>query len=332
MIGLGIGDLHYDGPLSKYIPDLNQVITEEVDSVICANLRNGIEFVVLYGDLGHKSILSDDAKTQLLSIVARYPKIQFFFLKGNHDEDDAGHCGLDIIKKLSTWFIPNLKVITRKSTTVLDGKLRLCPWPNVDVKVGPLNVLHIEVAGSRMDTGREYNVDLKLSSRAQCVSGHLHTAQRASNVDYSGTLYQTSFGEQPKKYYHLITLNDEGKHTVERVRHNPKYTLVNLVVNTQQDLESIESDPFKLYKLFVQSDVVLDDRIDMPNVVKTNKYSTKSELKALMQEELILDDASDAIKVDHESMLDEWLKQKQIDPSMAERVLAKNKQLLESIR
>lgn len=331
MNGLGIGDLHYDGPLQKYVPDLNRVITDEVDSVILANLRNGIEFVVFYGDIGHKPQLSDEAETLFLSIVSKHPKLQFFVVKGNHDEDDAGRCSLDHMKQVARWFIPNLLVVTRKSTNVMDGNLRLCPWPNVDVQAGPLNVLHIEVKGSRMDTGREYNVERTLPKKAQCVSGHLHTAQRAANVDYSGTLYQTSFGEQPKKFYHLISLNSDGAHDVKRVRHSPKYTLQNLIVNSAQDLDAIQDDPTILYKLFIQSDVVLDDRIDLPNVVKTNKYSTKSELKALMQEELVLDDASDAIRVDHEAMLDEWLKQNKVDNSMAERVLAKNKSLLEKL-
>lgn len=329
MNGLGIGDLHYDGPLQKYIPDLNQVITDEVDSVIAANLRNGIDFVVFYGDIGHKPQLSDEAETLFFSVIAKYPNLKFYVVKGNHDEDDAGRCSLDHMRNIARWFVPNLKVVTRKSTTFINGMLRLCPWPNVDVEVGPLNVLHIEVNGSKMDTGREYTTDLRLPKKAKCVSGHLHTAQRASNVDYSGTLYQTSFGERPAKYYHLISLDADGDHSVKRIRHSPKYTLVNLIVNSIQDLDAIQNDPHTLYKLFIKADVVLDDRIDYPNVVKTNNYSTKSELKALMQEELVLDDASDAIRVDHEAMLDEWLKQNKVEDALADRVIAKNKALLE---
>lgn len=331
MIGLGIGDLHYDGPLLKYVPDLNQVITEEVVSVIEANIREGIKFVVFYGDVGHRPVLSQEAHKCFLSVIKKYPKLRFIVVKGNHDEHDSGSCGLDLLQLLGEWFVPNLLVLTRKSKTIFDGKLRLCPWPNKDVEIGPLNVLHLETFGSKMDTGREYEGAPKIVSKAQCVSGHLHTAQKTTNVDYCGTLYQTSFGEADAKYYHRITLT-ESKHQVELVPHCPKYKLVNLVVNKQSDLNKIEDDKYTLYKLFVQKDVVLDAAVDLPNVVKTNHYATKAELKALMHEELVLDDASNVVRFDSEQMLQEWLKQNSVTEDLAERVLAKNKLLLENLK
>ena len=229
--------------------------------------------------------------------------------------------------------LPHVRVIEKPTTLFKKSgtPLRLLPWPCLDTSTDCLNVIHEEVAGSVWDGGRAVNSQHKIPKSHVCVAGHLHTPQRVGSVHFSGTLYQTSFGEKSKKFFHHVTWSSEDSEKVIKcIPHKAAFQLVNLVVESAKDLESIVDDPMVLYKVFVHSDVTLeaDTFANKPNVVKTNSYKSKVELVALLSEEIRLDEDFEMASVlSLESNLKDWLSSAKIDDSLKKRAYKKFKQL-----
>jgi DNA repair exonuclease SbcCD nuclease subunit len=325
----GIGDLHLDGRLSKHIPELNEYIMAEVKSVVVKAQKNGCRLVIFYGDIGDKPKLSYDAHTRLLDLCREFPHIRFIMISGNHDRSDVANTGLDLLRHINE---PNLRIVTDNPTLLFkntDHPINLLPWPHKDVVEGATNVIHIEVAGSFMDSGRPFGGGIKIPAKCFCVAGHLHTMHKVGkNVNYSGTLYQTYFGEKEPKYWHLV---DASARTVETVKHSPKYILRNVVIEKASDLDDlIPDDPNILCKLFVKSNVALSDgALDKyPNIIKHNTFKTKSELEALVMSDFVIDDHSGAIQFDIEQALGDWMTSEGITPKLQKAVHAANKELL----
>ena len=294
---VGIGDLHLDGKLSKFIPNLNEVILDEVRKPLDHARRNGIRLAILYGDICDLPHMSYDATTKLVDLFFEYQDIRFIVLLGNHDIESTEKNSLQVIQHFcSKGLIPNLKIID-KPTVMFRSRgtpIRFLPWPHFSVREDCLNVIHIETNGSRWEVGGA--IESERDTEYNCVGGHLHTMQisgKKKNIHYSGTLYQTSFGEKSSKYFHVGSW--DGKTLdLEVVPTTPRYTLINKIVASQEDLLSIESDPYKLYKVFVKSGVEMSAEtfLTMPNVVKINTFQNRKELENLIAEELILGDAS----------------------------------------
>lgn len=330
MLFAGIGDLHLDGRLSKHIPDLNEYIMGEVRSVIQKAQKKGCRLVVFYGDIGDKPHLSYDAHIRLLDLFNEFDHMQFVMIAGNHDRKDVNSTGLDLLSHLNR---PNLKIVKDRPTILYkntDHPINLMPWPYYkEVVEGATNVIHVEVAGSFMDSGRPFNGGHKIHSKHFCVAGHLHTMHKVGkNVHYSGTLYQTYFGEKEEKYWHLV---DASSRTVDTVRHSPRYVLRNVIIEKPSDLdELIPEDQSILCKLFIKASVALPDgALDKyPNIIKHNTFKTKSELEALVMSDFTIDDNSGAVKFDMEVALTDWMGAEGVEPKLQKAVLRANRELL----
>lgn len=294
---VGIGDLHLDGKLIKHIPELNKVIQSEVEVVLNYAMRNGINLAFYYGDICDVPHLSSEATCCLLDLFVQYPHIKHILMPGNHDVENSTTNSLQLIKKLVTigkldnvLVVDSPRVLFRNRGT----PVKILPWPHFDVEPDCLNILHIETNGSKWEIGKPIVSERETSYN--CVSGHLHTHQVVGpqkNVFYSGTLYQTNFGEKNKKFFHDITWDGETLQC-ESVPHVPQYELINLIVTTTEDLKRIDPSPKKLYKVFVKSGVDLDASTfdQFSNVVKINSFKTREDLQTLIAEELVLSDAN----------------------------------------
>lgn len=338
---IGIGDLHLDGKMSAHIPDFNDVVANEVRTVLKAGRRKGASVVLLYGDLCERTRFSQDALRVLLEILAENPDLTFVVQKGNHDSDGPEPGAADSLDELYHLYrlklVKNLIVVRSEPETLFadtDTPIRILPWPHTDTQRGVLNVLHVEVAGASWETGRP--VEHGISNKHFCVAGHIHTAQKVRNTYYSGTLYQTTFGEAPEKFYHLIDWTGNPlTSNVKLVPHSPKYTLENVIIKTQSDyvkiVKQIRSAPeTTLWKVFVHSkDVILPDNAfaELPTVVKHSKYTTKAELQAQLHEEFDLEDQSTAVTSDTFTALHAWFKRNGIESELQERALKKLEQL-----
>lgn len=330
---IGIGDLHFDGPLAKHLSTmtLHDMIVAEVQVAIKYARENGIRDTIFYGDIGHKPLLSVESTLAFAHLLQAYPKQRFWIITGNHDLEQKGVHSLRLLKFMCQW-MPNVKVLDKPTTCTIGGEqVRFLPWPHSETEEGALNVLHIEVSGSKWDTGRAAKTELRIPKRHFCVAGHLHTAQVVKNVHYSGTLYQTNFGESLPKYFHHIRY-EGGEGEAKLVRHHPTVTLHNIVIRSKKDFKAIPEDPNSLCKVFVHQGVEIDpDAFDkLPNVVKTNSFKTKEELTVLLTEDFVLDDDSGSVQIDYDDVLEEWLNTNQVPSSLRKKVLKAHGRLMEA--
>jgi hypothetical protein len=324
---VGVGDIHLDSKLIQYIPNINDVILQEVrNGPILYAKRNGIKLVVFYGDICDTPRMSDEAAMGLYDLVHEYPELMFVFMTGNHDIEQTGIHSLRVLAKLcALGALRNVRIVDKPTTLFRKHgtPLRLLPWPHFSTEEGAFNVLHIETDGSQWDHGKM--VKSERTTTHFCTSGHLHTKQTCgpnNNIHYCGTLYQTNFGEKPDKYFHHCIVRENGRHTAELVPHKPKYTLHNLVISAPEDLERIKRSRFDLYKVFVKEGADLDAGTfdSYPNVVKINPFKTKSELDALLAEDLIVHDASAAVnQMTVMDALKKYMMRAKVEPSLAER-------------
>ena len=84
---VGVGDLHLDSKIQKYMPEnVNKVIIDEVrNGPVRHAVRNGIPFVVFYGDICDVPHMSSDASIQLMQLFFDHPGLRFILITGNHD-------------------------------------------------------------------------------------------------------------------------------------------------------------------------------------------------------------------------------------------------------
>lgn len=331
---IGCGDLHFDGKLRKYLPNLNSLIIDEVNRVLAYAKRNGVKLIVFYGDICDVPAMSDEARRLLLALLMDNHNFSFIFVLGNHDTENAEvHSMQMFVDMIKFGMMSHVRVIEKPTTLFkkTDTPLRLLPWPSLDTQADCLNVIHMEVAGSVFDGGRAVDSKHKVPKSHVCVAGHLHTPQRVGSVDFSGTLYQTNFGEKPKKFFHHVTWNSaDEKPVIKRVPHAAAFKLVNLVIENQNDIDSIEDNPLTLYKVFVHMDIALeaDTFADKPNVVKTNSFKTKTELETLLSNEINLDQEFEMASVlSLDTNLKDWLSNAKVDDDLKNKAYKKFKQI-----
>jgi len=326
-----IGDLHYDGHMCNIVPDFNKQITREVKSVLRWAENRGISNVILEGDLCHGTRLSYEAQQELQSIFL-LSKYQFYVILGNHDKisDDsaAGH-SLEVFKPwIKKKFLSNVHLFEDLTDVEIDGApVRFLPYPCTKFSKSRLNIAHIEVKGSLRDNGTVNSGDKLRESEALIVSGHLHTPHKIRNTHYTGTLYQTKFGEKPKKGFHHIRFKSVNDYDMEWIPHKPKYTLHDVVIEGQKDLARIPRNPTQLTRLIVRdgADVDPTDWINLPNVVKTSPFKTKEELVTVLTEDL---DDGNSLRINPEEYLKAWLSGQSFDDSQSKRVVRLRKRLL----
>lgn len=328
---VGIGDLHFDGPLIKYVPDLNHLIVKEVEAVFEYARQKAVRNVFFYGDIAHRPNISMEAQVAFFHLLQAAYDLRIVVIAGNHDfhsnKDAPGtavHSSLEFFNALQhTTALKHCTFVVNepKLLEIDKEQVHFLPWPHKSVKKKALNVLHVETQGAKWETGRAVGEDALQVEGYSCVVGHLHTNQVAGSAYYSGTLYQTNFGEKQEKFFHHGRYED-NKLKVKSVPHFPGLRLHNLVLETAPSAEDIPKEKGDLCKVFVKKGVVLepDFLAKNPSVVKINTFSTKAELKDLMLEELKLDRSY--VELNTEEYLIKWLREQGYDKDKIKSVLA----------
>lgn len=323
---IGVGDPHFDGKLRKFIPDLNQIIIKEIYKAIHYAQRWGVRKIVLYGDIADTPDLSDEALCLLLRMFAGHADLKFYLITGNHDRSsNEQHSLLSLREMVRLELLNNVQIIDEP--TVLFRKtgspVKFLPWPHKDTEADCLNVIHIEAEGTVWDHGRA--TDSTFSTNHVCVAGHLHTRQKVRNTYFSGTMYQTNFGEKPKKYFHHVVWNNPEDYSVKCIRTIPEFELINHIVSTEDDVGAISSDPTKLYKVFVKKGLVLDANAfgHLPNVLRVNAFATEKQLTAMLNEDLELQDLSEGVVMSVDDSLKSWLTSAAIENDLRKRTWKK---------
>lgn len=338
MEALGIGDLHLldaagMGSLSKYVPNADKMVIDEVERVLQWGRERGIKRAFFYGDLSDSPRMGYEGMMALSGMLSRNDDFQFEIIPGNHDmfgeTPRTGH-SLEVLVKL--YSKPNVRFHLKPKTVDLDGaKVRFLPYPHEKFDVEALNVFHKEVYGSSGDSGRLMKDETLSKSKAVVVAGHLHTAHRVRNTHYCGTLYQTNFGEKLPKYFHHIEFNTATDYSIELIPHEPKYKLHTVILNDRQDLKEIPKGQFNLVKLVIAdgADVSVSDWADLPNIVEIKNFKSKEELQAVLVEDLT-EGTELVIKVD--DFFREWVGSLEIDEGLRSQMKAIRRRVLKSAR
>lgn len=318
---IGIGDLHLTddegkGGLAKYIDEPDTYVMSEVQRVLNWAQKKKIGTCFFYGDLGENPRLSYVAMTAFTKTIRENPDIDFIAYLGNHDklgrESSEGH-SLEIIKLMQ---LPNLRIVTEDKYIKFGKiKIKVCPWPSTDFDSKTLNFGHIEVNGSKGDSGRVMDDDHLVKSKALVCMGHLHTPHQIRNTYYSGTLYQTNFGESLPKGFHHIEYTSVDDYEIHQIPFKPRYKLLNCVVETQEDVDALSQEDTDLIKLVVKdgADVIIPER---RNIVITKAFKTKNDLAQILTEDLM--DGSELV-VKTADFFKDWLAAQAIPEALKQR-------------
>jgi len=336
---LGVGDLHMTdaagrGALSKYIEEPDKMVLDEFSKVLDYGRDRGINRVFQYGDIsGDMYRLSYPATTSLARFLSTNDDFEFDFILGNHDmlgtEASAGH-SLEILKLL--YHKPNVRFYTRPKTVEVHGaKVRFLPFPHASFDREALNVFHLEAHGSKNDHGKAFESDGLTKSKAVICGGHLHTAHRVRNTYYSGTLYQTNFGESLPKYFHHIEFNSPEDFEIRLVKNDPKYKLHNIVLQTRDDISLIPDSPTDLVKLIIQDgcDVSPGDYAKFNNIVENKNFKTKQDLASVLTEDLT---DGQAIKFEVAEFFSAWIESYDVPDKMRQHIKSVRRRVLNSVK
>lgn len=259
MQALGIGDLHLTssvgkGGLAAYVKNADQVVANDVIRVLNWGKKRGIKNCFLYGDVCEGTRMSYEGQLALLRILRQ--DFEFDIILGNHDlfsEDPSLGHSLQLLKEFD---LPNVRIHEHPTVKRFGkAKVRFLPWPHADFDEECLNVAHIDVAGAATDSGRKILKGQK--SKATAVVGHIHTMQQVRNTFFSGTIYQTDFGQRKEKYFHHLEF-DAGEWTVNTIPFKPTYTLHTYEITSRKQLKAIPRSAYDLVKLVLLDGVEID--------------------------------------------------------------------------
>jgi DNA repair exonuclease SbcCD nuclease subunit len=322
---VGIGDLHLD-KLDNIIPDASSLICRSVRRVFKYALERGVHNVLFYGDVCDKPSMSSEAQCQFLDTLLReeYRDLTMHFVLGNHDFHENGDYSLRFLEVIADRVDFNIKVYTKPKIVNIDGvPFKMLPYPYEETEKGAVNVIHFEVAGSTRDNGRQ--IDEGPSNSHFCLAGHLHTPHVVRNTHYSGTLYQTNFGESMPKFFHHAKIHGVKDYEVTQVPFKPPWELNNLIVEAPRDLKKIREEAHILYKLFVKDGADIDINAVLSkhhNVVKHNAFKSKRDLKQQIEEAWEFDSdliAQEVEPIDDKAFLTDYLLKKGAKPKQIKR-------------
>lgn len=273
---IGCGDAHFDGHITKHVPNAHNYIAHELSKPCMYARRHGIKHVFWYGDTCQNHRMSYESHVAMISLFNKFPDLKFDIILGNHDmigrDYRAGHS----LELLMLARLPNVRVHVKPTNLMIEGaRVRFLPYPYDGFDRTALNVAHIDVKGAKHENGTPVKSDF--TSDAVAVIGHQHTKQRVRNMHFSGTMYQTRFGESEEKFFHHIRFNSPDDYDIRNIRTTPDVLLTTLIVNKPEDL-NIDPRKGELFKLHIQDgvDVSPSDWSHL-RVVSTNAFTSRAE-------------------------------------------------------
>lgn len=297
MYAIGIGDLHLtsmygNGAWSRYFQgNSDKAILLEAQKAVDYGLKNGITRVFLYGDICDSPKMSYQAHEALFEFFTKNSQCKFYVILGNHDMVVSGSSqhSLSLLKTFHS-ALPNVRIIEKPTSIRIEGALvRFLPYPSADFKADALNVCHLDVAGSTLDSGikSKSQVDPK---NYIIVSGHIHTQDHFKNCYYSGSLIQTNFGESQNKCFHLIDFKSIKDYEIISIPLHLDFQLRSAVIKNQDDLDKIVKENKDAKESIVWRFIVSDgcnadfDSLSLSkelNIAQVKSYKTKQDLQNL---------------------------------------------------
>lgn len=318
--------LNGKGGLAAYVPQVENYVMSECQRVVDWGRKKGIDICFFYGDLS-ETRMSYESILAFTSFIRKNKDIQFVAYLGNHDkvgrDSSEGHS----LQVIQAFRLKNLKIV--ENDTYLEfgrHKVKVCPWPSTDFDPQCLNFGHVEVYGAKTDSGRLMEGELKKIKAVVCM-GHLHTPHRVRNVHYSGTLYQTNFGESLPKGFHHIEWTSVDDHEIHLIPFEPRIKLHNCVVESQSDIDSLPRGRNELIKLVVKdgADVSVPD---WPNIVISKVFKTRNDLVQILTEDLM---HGHELEYKTSDSFREWIKAQTINQKLKRKVVEVRKRVLTGV-
>lgn len=333
-----IADLHLDGMGSALGPEANRLILDEVERVENWAVRNGVRHVFYLGDVCDKHYMSYEAHTLLMGTWSKHADyLERHVIVGNHDFAETGVYSLSVLQKAidNGMFEGSVRIYTEPAKLKIEGvKFQLLPYPYEKADPGAHIVLgHFAVTGSLRDNGSKIKGGTEVVSGPTYIMGHLHKPHDVGKVHYTGTLFQRDFGASLPKFFTTIEARmDAGELQldIDRIPHQPAFTLTNLVVAAHSDLKKVTSNLLDKFKLLIASSVKVppDFLLTHPNVVRQDSYRNNKELGVLTQTK-DLQDVGEGLHLDDPfSGLPDYLESLEVDTEIAARAI----EIVETIR
>lgn len=183
--------------------------------------NNKINHIMIAGDLLDTDYADIKTRNILLDIIDSYPKIDFYYLCGNHDENSLLVSGADFPTNLHTfgtnWTSYNLNGAILTGAVLGENNQHLYQTLNLDPEEYNIVLLHGgETHGNDYSTPDTVNFDaLKNKNIDYLALGHIHSF-RTGKIDdrctyaYSGCLEGRGFDECGKKGFVVLDLQPSG--------------------------------------------------------------------------------------------------------------------------
>ena len=299
-------DLHLDSKLKRHLDDRRA--KERRDELLVTfqrmveyAARNGVEVILIAGDLFDVSQLSANARNTVYSSMKNYPEIQFFYLRGNHDADAF----LQDVKERFGALPENLKLFSDTWTSyeqcgddgvsvVITGaemnaenKGKLTASLLLDHTKKNIVMLHgqkVETAG-KMDAEviplREY----KNKGIDYMALGHIH-APKLEKLDargvyaYAGCLEGRGFDECGPRGFYLLEVTEEGIQAsfvpfAKRLMHeltvdvSDALTSDDAVALTRKAAEQAQVSEKDMVKVILSGETSMDAQLDEGYIAKS---------------------------------------------------------------
>ena len=278
-------DLHLDSRMETNLSSENAQkrryeLLNTFEKMVDYAVENGVKAIIIAGDLFDTSTgMQKKIKSRVLEVIRSAGNIDFLYLRGNHDKDDALFC--EDNRPL------NLKTFSNKWTTYRYDDVTISGIEpdmssdyNISLKPEDINivVMHGIVAGvsSKDDAYQIPVAELRNKNIDYLALGHIHE-YRSEKLDergvmcYSGCLEGRGFDECGRKGFVVID-TDEG--TLE----------YNFVPFSQRTCEMVEAD---ITQAQSEADIlsVIDEKLESIS----DKSLVKLVLTGEVKEELDID-------------------------------------------
>lgn len=300
------GDIHAD-KLGHLFSDHHDLQFRAMCKTADYAIKHGIKHWIQTGDVSDKPRLSEEARVMLFEFMHRYDgKLEMDWVLGNHDLEYEGFHSMQFFAQL----VKKKKLKTTRIHCVPEQRViggvpvNMMPFPHNKALPhkggGTFNIGHFERPGCIRDNGTKMDDEHGVKEGKgddHWLLGHLHTHQHKGRSWWTGTLYQTNFGESlPKGFTHgRVARLSSGKLKVDLkfIEVQPEFVLHNLKIEKPSDLKQIVDDPYQLYK------VVVKRGVELPYDVATrhsNVVNNPTTYKTDKQAETLLNDAEVEIK------------------------------------
>lgn len=247
-----IGDLHL-GARTSLIPNHLDLQFQTLDDILQSISKHPVTDVVLLGDVLDTPQVNVAILRRLIKWLSKYKQYRWHWVCGNHDRTSNVQSSVDLVILMTE--VGRASNLTLYLEPTKRGRVSFLPYPHKQpLKGTDLCIAHCDRPGARRDNGQLIKCrDNQWPEKIHFVIGHNHTAQKINRTIYTGTPYQISVSESPKKHWGLVTFETDRKlplnFTYRRMKIKPRYTLEKRYIEKPSQLKRLSPEGNRYYHL-----------------------------------------------------------------------------------